>query len=102
MWAFFKRELDFPDKNQLFQEYKIFLANWDQRRFLEQNNVDLVLLDISQLPFETAESLGIPSVGISNFSCYTAYQGLINENELAIFKEAYKKMTHFFCISRES
>jgi hypothetical protein len=82
-----------PDKALLLKEYKNFVADWDrymdhEREFLMVNRVDLVVSDISPLPFKAAKSLGIPSVGISNFTWFTAYQGLIEDNELTIFREA--------------
>jgi UDP-N-acetylglucosamine transferase subunit ALG13 len=94
----------YPDKVRLLVEYKNFVSNWDdysqrERKFLKVNNVDLVVSDISPLPFEAAESLGIPSVGLSNFTWYTAYQGLINDIELKTFKEAYQKMVYFFSLA---
>lgn len=94
----------YPDKARLLVEYKNFISNWDyyikqEREFFKNHNVDLVVSDISALPFETAESLGIPSVGISNFTWYTAYQGLINNIELKTFKQAYQKMTYFFSLA---
>jgi UDP-N-acetylglucosamine transferase subunit ALG13 len=93
-----------PDKIRILQEYKNFLSNWDDRRyqeekFLQMNKVDLVISDISPLPFEAVERLGIPAVGISNFSWYTAYQGLIDGKMLEKFKEAYQKMTSFFSLA---
>lgn len=93
-----------PDRIRILQEYKNFLSNWDGRRnqeekFLQINNVDLVISDISPLPFGVAERLGKPAIGISNFSWYTAYQGLIDDKELEPFKEAYTKMTSFFSLA---
>jgi UDP-N-acetylglucosamine transferase subunit ALG13 len=93
-----------PDKLRILLEYKNFLANWDHRmdqedQFLQMNKVDLVISDISPLPFEAAERLDIPVVGISNFSWYTAYQGLIDDKELEPFKEAYQKMTSLFSLA---
>ncbi|MBY0145110.1 glycosyltransferase [Neobacillus niacini] len=93
-----------PDKILLFKEYKSFVADWEsykeqEREFLLGNNIDLVISDISPLPFEAAESLGISSVGLSNFTWYTAYQGLIDDKELITFKEAYKKMTYYYSLS---
>ncbi|PEQ95216.1 hypothetical protein CN481_05000 [Bacillus sp. AFS006103] len=93
----------FPDKDILLKEYKSFVADWDQyiqqeREFLRENNVDLVISDISPLPFEVAASLAITSVGISNFT-WSAYQGLIEEVELITYKEAYHKMTYFYSLA---
>ncbi|WP_066070700.1 glycosyltransferase [Neobacillus soli] len=101
---FLEKESIYPDKVGLLKEYKSFVADWQhyiqkERGFLSDNNVDLVVSDISPLPFEAAESLGIPSVGISNFTWYTAYQGSIDDIELKTFKKAYQKMTYFYSLA---
>jgi uncharacterized protein (TIGR00661 family) len=98
---FLKEKSIYPDKIRLYQEYRNFLVNWNERvskeqSFLENNKVDLVLSDISPIPFEASANLGIPSIGISNFTWYTAYQGLINESDLETLKNAYQKMNYFF------
>jgi uncharacterized protein (TIGR00661 family) len=93
-----------PDKVKMLNEYKSFVANWEhsvnrELEFLKSNHVNLVVSDISPLPFEAAESLGIPSVGISNFTWYTAYQGLIDDLELNTYKKAYQKMSAFYSLA---
>ncbi|WP_342042978.1 glycosyltransferase family protein [Bacillus sp. OTU2372] len=93
-----------PDRAQLLEEYKKFVANWgdkieQEKEYLKQNEVDLVVSDISSLPFEAAERIGIPAIGLSNFTWYMAYQGLIEEKELHPIKAAYQKMTHFFSLA---
>ncbi|MGG1678247.1 glycosyltransferase family protein [Neobacillus sp. NRS-1170] len=98
---FLEKDSILPDKSRLLEEYKSFVSNWDnhiqqEKEFLRKNHVDLVISDISPLPFEAAHALGIPSVGLSNFTWYTAYQGLIDDQELKTFKEAYQKMTFYF------
>ncbi|NYE05887.1 hypothetical protein F4694_002662 [Bacillus niacini] len=101
---FLKKDSLHPDKDLLLKEYKSFVQDWDkyikeEREFLTVNCVELVISDISPLPFYAAEGLGIPSVGISNFTWFTAYQGLIDDSELLTFKEAYQKMTHFYSLA---
>ncbi|ULT56770.1 hypothetical protein L1999_27695 [Neobacillus drentensis] len=93
-----------PDRVRLLEEYKNFVCNWDEKveqeqGFLQVNKVDLVVSDISPLPFEAAQRLGIPSIGLSNFTWYTAYQGLIEDRELHSFKTAYQKMTYFLSLA---
>lgn len=46
-------------------------------RFCKEHGIDLILSDIAPQPFLIAEDLGIPSVGISNFSWDTIYQPLV-------------------------
>ncbi|MEO2075936.1 MAG: hypothetical protein ABGX20_11245 [Bacillus sp. (in: firmicutes)] len=93
-----------PNKEKLLNEYKDFIADWDyyfihEREFLIREKVDLVISDISPIPFEAANSIGIPTIGISNFTWYNAYQGLINEVELKPYKDAYQKMTYFYSLA---
>lgn len=66
---FLKRDSIFPDKEKLLEEYKKFVADWDfileqEKVFLLTEKIDLVVYDISPVPFETADQLGIPSVKI--------------------------------------
>jgi uncharacterized protein (TIGR00661 family) len=93
-----------PDIEKLNVQYKKYLKKWDflieqERVFLQTNKVDFVISDISAFPFEAAYMLGIPSIGISNFTWYTAYQGLIADPLLEPLKEAYEKMTYFFSLA---
>jgi uncharacterized protein (TIGR00661 family) len=93
-----------PDKDRLLNEYLEFTQVWvdkveKEKLFILDNKVDLVISDISPLAFEAAESLGIPSVGVSNFTWYTAYQGLLDEKSLSTLKQAYEKMTYFFSLA---
>lgn len=92
------------DKYRMREEYKNFVVNWEDTvlqeiEFLTLNKVDLVVSDISPLPFEAAEKLGTPSVGVSNFTWYTAYQDLIAEAELKTLKGSYQKMKYFFSLA---
>ncbi|WP_160725774.1 glycosyltransferase [Bacillus sp. USDA818B3_A] len=93
-----------PDRVRLWEEYKNFVFKWDnkgevEQEFLKVNKIDLVVSDISPLPFEAGKRLGIPSIGLSNFTWYTAYQGLIEERNLLLFKNAYQNMTHFYSLA---
>jgi uncharacterized protein (TIGR00661 family) len=93
-----------PDVEKLNVEYKKYVQKWNflieqERDFLQTNRVDLVISDICAFPFEAAYTLGIPSIGISNFTWHTAYQGLIADSLLEPLKEAYEKMTYFFSLA---
>jgi UDP-N-acetylglucosamine transferase subunit ALG13 len=93
-----------PDIEKLNAKYKKYVQKWNflieqERDFLQTNKVDLVISDISAFPFEAAYTLGIPSLGISNFTWHTAYQGLIASSLLEPLKEAYEKMTYFFSLA---
>ncbi|MCM3670909.1 hypothetical protein M3181_18270 [Mesobacillus maritimus] len=101
---FLERNSIYPDRGLLLKEYKSYLSNWGEKvrveiSFLITSYVELVISDISPLAIEAANSLDIPSIGISNFTWYTAYQGLIEEHELRTFKEAYEKMDYYFSLA---
>ncbi|WP_419955154.1 hypothetical protein ACN6MT_06210 [Neobacillus niacini] len=62
-----ERDTKFPDKEKLFKEYNKFVANCDfilekEKEFLLTEKINLVVSDISPVPFEAAYQLGIPSL----------------------------------------
>ncbi|MGR3766028.1 glycosyltransferase family protein [Rossellomorea sp. NS-SX7] len=93
-----------PDVKRLNLEYDRYMEEWDERvseevTFLNGENIDLVVTDIVAFPVEAAKKIGIPSVGVSNFTWYTAYEGLVEEEKLSQMKEAYDSMTGFFTLA---
>ena len=67
---------------------RILLLEWEESwpdfiaeevRFCKEHGVDLIISDIAPQPFLVADVLGIPSIGISNFSWDTIYQHLVPE-----------------------
>lgn len=67
---------------------RILLTEWEESwsnsitgevRFCKEQGVDLILSDIAPQPFLVADDLGIPSVGISNFSWDTIYKHVVPE-----------------------
>ncbi|WP_407272810.1 glycosyltransferase [Radiobacillus sp. PE A8.2] len=89
-----------PDVTAIEGKYLEFTRNWNYRLevekdFLIGHQVDVVLSDISPLPFIPASELDVTSIGISNFTWYTAYKGLVSEGYLDIFKNAYEKTDYF-------
>ena len=67
-----------------------------EKAFLNRENVDLVIGDIPPFPFIAAKELNILTIGISNFTWYTAYSGFLSKEERKSLLEAYKKMDYFF------
>ena len=101
---FLKEKSIDPDKKKLQNNFDAFIKDWTKRRereinFLKENNVELVISDISPLPFEAASKLGIPSVGISNFTWYSAYEYLLDHKRLEPWKLAYEKMDYFYLLA---
>jgi predicted glycosyltransferase len=50
---------------------------------------DLIISDISAMPFLVAENLSKPSIAISNFSWYDVLDNILSNTQLSILKEAY-------------
>ncbi len=93
-----------PDKKKLAKEFDRYVENWENKiqlevQFFQQMKIDLVVSDISPLPFEAADKVGIRSIGISNFTWYTAYESLLDQKRLEIWKSSYSKMTCFFLLA---
>lgn len=93
-----------PDIVKLTQEYDQYINSFSEQisnetDFLLKENVDFIISDIAPIPFLCADKLDIPSIGISNFSWYTAYKSLISEEKLLYLKEAYGKIDHFIALA---
>lgn len=90
-------EVDVLRMNKEYETFIHYASGYaqDQMRFLQQFKVDLVISDISPLPFIAAKELGIPTIGISNFTWYTAYLDILPKEKLQFLYQAYKHMDHF-------
>ncbi|WP_186576549.1 glycosyltransferase [Aquibacillus kalidii] len=89
-----------PNPVELEQSYLDFVHTWDnkiliEKEFLLSNCINLVISDISPLPFIPAKELDIPTIGISNFTWYTAYKDLVEQKYLTTFRNAYTQIDHF-------
>jgi UDP:flavonoid glycosyltransferase YjiC (YdhE family) len=93
------------DKARLGQDLKMFLDEFPEVinievSVLKKLDVQCVVTDISFLAIEVADRLGVPSIGISNFTWYTAYQGMVKDKGiLKQLKSSYDKMTHFYALA---
>lgn len=101
---FLKEDTIQPDIKKLISEYNYYMEKWSdfidrEKHFLMKENIDLVISDISPIAFEAAYQADIMSIGISNFTWYTAYQSLIDEVDLQALVKAYNKMTYFFTLA---
>jgi len=63
--------------------------------FLRTEQVGLVIADISPIAINAAHEAGAASVGVSNFTWYTAYQAMLDESLLAPLYEAYARMDYY-------
>lgn len=94
-------EPDIKGMNHAFEQYMITLDDLvrDERDFCEREGVKAILSDIVPFAFKVADDLNIPSIGISNFTWYTAYKQLIEKNKLKTLKEYYSLMDFYFSLA---
>ncbi|WP_144505663.1 glycosyltransferase [Bacillus mycoides] len=92
------------DVEQLQRAYGEFCAKLpgkinEEVSFLKPFYVDCIVSDISPIAFEVGDRLGVPSVGISNFTWYTAYEHILPKESLEVFKSMYNKMDYFYVLA---
>jgi uncharacterized protein (TIGR00661 family) len=90
-------EVDIFGMNQQYDHYIDGVGEYveQEKEFLTNIEADLVVSDISPLPFLAAKQLKIPTVGISNFTWYRAYQDILSSGKLQVLYDAYSQMDHF-------
>lgn len=93
-----------PDAKRLNNTVSSYVSEFSTKLnqemcFMKEKNVSFVISDISPLGISSAAALNIPSLGLSNFTWYTAYEGLIEEHLLSFLHEQYKQMTYDFSLA---
>ncbi len=88
------------DIQGLREQYRHDMSLFDERvtqecEFLLRRRAQLVISDISPIPIVAASHAGIESLGISNFTWYTAYRDMLEPQELNELRAAYAQMDHF-------
>jgi UDP:flavonoid glycosyltransferase YjiC (YdhE family) len=84
------------DRERTLTAVERWLASWDgyiaaEKALLRDRQIDLVLSDIAPQPFLAAEELGIPSLGISNFTWHLIYTHLFGKTDVTDrIAEAYR------------
>lgn len=92
------------DIQSLRQQYNLDMSLFEERVTQEQQfllgvKAQLVISDISPIPFVAAQRAGIESLGISNFTWYTAYQDMLEKSDLNTLRAAYAQMDHFISLA---
>ncbi|SFG75374.1 glycosyltransferase [Sporolactobacillus nakayamae] len=93
-----------PDCDQFKISYQKFIGKLPfaiqrEAKFLSDQHVNLVIGDIPPAPFKAALSLSIPSIGVSNFTWYTAYKELLPDTDLQPLYDCYTSMDYFFALA---
>jgi len=69
--------------------WKSFIG--EEKSFCDREGIDLILSDIVPQAFLVAEELGVPGIGISNFTWHYIYSNLLGETEsVERLEEAYR------------
>ena len=84
------------DKEVLLKEVKIFISTWavsieQEREWLLQNKIDLVISDIVPWIFKSARIAAIKSVFISNFTWVEIYEELFKEDVYEEYLHCYQE-----------
>jgi uncharacterized protein (TIGR00661 family) len=85
------------DREQTKNMLGEWLSSWDEyihieKRFCEMHKIDLILSDITPQPFIVANELGIPSIGISNFTWHYIFYNLFGDTPATErIEEAYQR-----------
>ena len=93
----FKENSVSVDREKTEKMLNEWLNSWDEyiqneKRFCEKNEINLILSDIVPQPFIVADELGIPSIGISNFTWHYIFYNLFGDTPATErIKEAYQR-----------
>lgn len=92
------------DIQGLRQQYNLDMALFEERvsqeqQFLTEVEAQLIISDISPIPIVAAQRAGVESLGISNFTWYTAYQDMLEKSDLNQLRAAYAQMDHFISLA---
>lgn len=93
-----------PDTEKIRKEYRQFMNQSHsiierERMFLLLYQVELVLTDICVFPIPAARQAGIPVIGVSNFTWYTAYSKLMSKEELHPIYDMYRLLDGFVALA---
>lgn len=85
---------------QRFDDYEEMLPALitKEQAFLIEEKVNLALTDISPVPLSAADKAGVTSVGLSNFTWYTAYEQMLDAQRLKSLYDAYSSMDYFMAL----
>jgi len=90
------------NKSRLKEKLNTWVDNWDElvsreESLLANNEVDLIISDITPWPLLVGKNLGIKTVGISNFTWYEIYRDLLGlPPAVRKIKNAYEQTDIFF------
>lgn len=86
------------DKEALDKKVREYIKSWDEkieeeRSFLKENNINLVVSDIVPWVFKAASLENVKAMLISNFTWVDMYKKFLKDDIVKEYKECYKKAT---------
>ncbi len=96
MGVFMSGESSVADAAKTGQIVDDWVESWEtfireEKAFCKAEGIDLILSDIVPQAFLVAQELGIPAIGISNFTWHYIYSNLLGETEsVELLAEAYR------------
>lgn len=98
---FLKENSIYPDAKRQRLELDLYLSTLNhvakkEVEYLKRRSINLVISDISPLAFKVGKMFKVPTIGISNFSWYTAFKELITQKQLLELESIYKYADYFF------
>jgi uncharacterized protein (TIGR00661 family) len=93
-----------PDLEEMNSSFDRYIENldelvYDEIQFCMVTGIDAIISDIVPFSFKVAKKLKIPSIGISNFTWFTAYKQLIEKRKLENLKGYYSLMDYQFSLA---
>ncbi|MFB7141951.1 hypothetical protein ACFCYN_20045 [Gottfriedia sp. NPDC056225] len=93
-----------PDPTALKSRLLDFYENWEEKvkkelEYFKDKNIIGILSDISPVGIEVGSILDVPTIGISNFTWYSAYNDLLNEQELERLSKSYEQLDYYFSLA---
>ncbi|MFB3765644.1 MAG: hypothetical protein ACE14P_10425 [Methanotrichaceae archaeon] len=84
------------DRDSTKRALDAWVGSWDdyiraETKFCKENKIDMIISDITPQPFLVAEDLGVPGIGLSNFTWHYIFYNLLGADPaVERIGEAYK------------
>ncbi|MEH7348631.1 glycosyltransferase [Gottfriedia acidiceleris] len=93
-----------PDPLLLIKQLQAFYNNWEEvikneLEYFKDKNIVGILTDVSPIGIEVGSVFAVPTIGISNFTWYSAYKDLVDEKQLERLRISYEKMDYYFSLA---
>ncbi|SFD10112.1 glycosyltransferase [Bacillus sp. UNCCL81] len=93
-----------PDPIALKNRLSDYYHNWEEiveneLEYFKDKSIVGILSDISPIGIEVGSIIDVPTIGISNFTWYSAYKDLLKEQELEKLRKSYEQLDYYFSLA---